>query len=167
MARLTKCKGCGEEISKKAKSCPKCGEPIKRTHWFTWLVLLGFILYAIMPKPTEEDMKRAEAKFQAQPKQVAKRGLSLDFQWQKSGFGSVLLADFTIKNDSNYTVKDIEIRCDHYANSGTKIDSNTRVVYEIIEKHSTKKIKNINMGLIRSQITKSGCGIIDFKLVEE
>ena len=32
MGKLKECKGCGAEISKKAKSCPKCGEPIKKTH---------------------------------------------------------------------------------------------------------------------------------------
>lgn len=44
---LTTCKGCGDEIGKKAKSCPKCGEPVKRTHWFTWLVAVFFGLVLV------------------------------------------------------------------------------------------------------------------------
>lgn len=45
MAKLIKCAGCGAEISKKAKTCPHCGEPTpKPTSLFTWLVLILFIL---------------------------------------------------------------------------------------------------------------------------
>ena len=31
MASLRKCKGCGEQVSKKAYSCPHCGEPFRQT----------------------------------------------------------------------------------------------------------------------------------------
>jgi hypothetical protein len=37
---LTKCKECGNEISKKAKKCPQCGAPQKIISAFTWLVLI-------------------------------------------------------------------------------------------------------------------------------
>jgi len=41
---LTKCKDCGNEVSKKATSCPKCGAPLKKqkkkTSSFTWLVII-------------------------------------------------------------------------------------------------------------------------------
>ena len=44
---LVKCKECGEKVSTKAKSCPRCGAIApKKTSLFTWLVLL-FIIYAI------------------------------------------------------------------------------------------------------------------------
>lgn len=42
---LTKCKECGEEISTKAESCPKCGAKApKKTSLFTWLILIFIIL---------------------------------------------------------------------------------------------------------------------------
>ena len=48
---LVKCKECGQKVSQKAGSCPKCGAPIKKkTSLFTWIVaiflglwLIGFI----------------------------------------------------------------------------------------------------------------------------
>ena len=167
MAKLTKCKGCGEEISKKAKSCPKCGEPIKKTHWFTWLVLGIIVFVAINPfKMTKEEEENAMARYNAQPKQVAKRNLKLDYEFKRSGFGNVLIADFKITNESNSTVKDIEIKCTHFAKSGTKIDSNTRTIYDVVSAHSTKSIKKQNMGFIHSQANTSSCGILDFVLVE-
>jgi hypothetical protein len=45
---------------------------------------------------------------QASPKQVALRDVKLDFKWSKGGFGSVMEADFTIENPTNYTIKDME-----------------------------------------------------------
>jgi len=46
---LVKCKECGEEISSKAKACPKCGaKAAKKTSLFTWLVLIiiVFVIYS-------------------------------------------------------------------------------------------------------------------------
>lgn len=40
---LIKCRDCGEEVSKNAKACPKCGAaPRKKTSLFTWLVSIFF-----------------------------------------------------------------------------------------------------------------------------
>ena len=47
--KLIKCKSCGEEITKSAKSCPKCGaknkKPIFKKWWF-WLIVAVFIISA-------------------------------------------------------------------------------------------------------------------------
>jgi hypothetical protein len=45
MAKLVKCRGCGQMISKRAATCPSCGEPRKRrTGCVTRLILLVIIL---------------------------------------------------------------------------------------------------------------------------
>ena len=52
---LVKCKECNEEISSKAKVCPKCGvKPPKKTSLFTWLVLIiiVFVIYSVSQSPT-------------------------------------------------------------------------------------------------------------------
>lgn len=44
---LVKCKECGEEVSTKAKACPKCGaKPPKKTSVITWIVL-GLIVIGV------------------------------------------------------------------------------------------------------------------------
>ena len=48
MSKLINCKSCGAEISKKAKSCPKCGEPNKQKS-YVWVVILIFILMTMAP----------------------------------------------------------------------------------------------------------------------
>ena len=95
------------------------------------------------------------------PKAAALRQAKIDFNWSKGGFGSIMEADFTIQNPSNYTIKDIEVTCTHFANSGTEIDSNTRTIYESVPAKGKKVIKNFNMGFIHSQAKKTSCEIED------
>lgn len=62
---LIKCKGCGKEISKKAKVCPECGEPVpKKTSIATWLVLIMFILIVVNypDEPTLTESKQSQYK---------------------------------------------------------------------------------------------------------
>jgi hypothetical protein len=70
---------------------------------------------------------------QLTPKELALAAVKLDYKWRKEGFGNVMEADFTLQNRATVAVKDIEIRCEHYAPSGTKIDRNTRTIYETLK----------------------------------
>lgn len=156
---LIKCKGCGKEISKKAKVCPECGEPApKKTALVTWLVLIMFILIAV----NYPDKPIAAEKSQ---KEIAKDLVKMDkYEWTTVGFNNVLEANFIVKNDSEFVIKDIEITCTHYAKSGTKIDSNKRTIYDTVNAKSSKAFDKFNMGFIRNQVEKSGCRITDFKI---
>jgi hypothetical protein len=102
---------------------------------------------------------------QPDPKAVALRATSISkFNWYKDGFGSVMTAAFTIKNDGDEDVKDIEIKFVHSAPSGTVIDSNTRTIYEIVPAHKSRTFRNFDMGFINSQASSSSCGIEDLAL---
>jgi hypothetical protein len=100
------------------------------------------------------------------PRDAIRNGVKLDYSWEKSGFGSVMVADFTFKNPTPYRFKDVEVTCNHFASSGTKIDSNTRTIYEIVEPKSTKVVKNMNMGFMASQVATSSCEITDFVVLQ-
>jgi hypothetical protein len=96
----------------------------------------------------------------------ALKRLTVDgFSWEKSGFGSVMMATFVIDNNNKFAVKDIEVTCIHFANSGTMIDRNTRTVYERIEAGSYQSIIAMNMGFIHSAATSSKCEVTDFSRV--
>lgn len=102
----------------------------------------------------------------ADTKGLLMQDMKLDFKWSKSGFDNIMIADFTIKNPTQFRFKDVEIKCTHSAPSGTEIDSNTRTIYEVFEPHSTKKIKQMNMGFIHSQVAGSGCRITDLTVLQ-
>ena len=107
----------------------------------------------------------APKKDQPQPpslKELARKNLTLDFKWVKGGAGSIMLADFTIINQSQYGVKDVKITCEHFGPSGTQIDSSTRTIFESIQPKKTREFKRFNMGLIPGQPRSTSCTIVDF-----
>jgi hypothetical protein len=59
---LVKCKECGEEISTKAKTCPKCAAKApKKISLFTWFVLIAivFVVYTANQAPSTSNKSKA------------------------------------------------------------------------------------------------------------
>ncbi|GAB7549927.1 hypothetical protein [Cupriavidus sp. 8B] len=79
--------------------------------------------------------------------------------YRKVAFDTVLQVDFTIKNDLPWAIKDITVTCELYGPSLTKIDQNTRTIYERIEAGKTRIFRNFDMGFIHSQTAKGRCDI--------
>ena len=117
-------------------------------------------------KPEEISNNNSEKNSGTKEKEDALKNTVLDYDWSKGGFDSVMLVDFKIKNNSKYDIKDITVECEHYSNSKTKIDSNSRVIYEIVKAGETKTVKQFNMGFIHSQAASSGCGITDLVVIQ-
>ncbi len=96
----------------------------------------------------------------------------VDFTWEKGGFGTVMIANFTIRNDSPIDVGDLKIRCDHYAAGGVVVDQNAGTAFAIVKAHSTTRIPNVNMGFLSSQAgnshaSKTDCEILSLKLASQ
>jgi len=89
----------------------------------------------------------------------------VDFSWNKDGFGSVMMAKFVLRNNNDFAVKDIKIKCTHTAKSGTVIDSNTRTIYDVIKPKSQKTFRDFNMGFIHSQVDRSSCEVENIEKV--
>ena len=164
---MRKCK-CGNDVADNAKACPKCGHrftsgPVKFLAWvlgiFFGLGVLGSMMHSGSGSSSGGEVAAVD------PKNIVKRDVKLKFQWHKEGFDNIMMADFTLTNPTTYRFKDVEIKCTHFAPSGTEIDSNTRTVYEVVEPKSTKRFKEVNMGFIHSQAKKSGCEIADLVVV--
>lgn len=90
----------------------------------------------------------------------------VQWSWHKEAFGSIMVADFAIRNTTPVAVKDITITCVHTASSGTKVDSNTRTIYKKIPAGETLRINGFNMGFIHEQTSQSAASIDDYKVVE-
>jgi len=129
------------------------------------LILIVFLLGWIgMRNEPQTKAPNSSTPTPAEPDNSVKSVLpqvALDLSWKRGGFETVMLADFTVNNGSDYSIKDFEITCKHYANSGTFIDSNRKTVYDIVPAHSTKKFSDFSMGFINSQVATSSCGITD------
>lgn len=88
--------------------------------------------------------------------------IHVNFNWERSSAG-LLKVNFEVKNYNNFAIKDFEITCDGFAPSGTKIDSNVRIIHDIIYGNEKKEYKNFNMGFLHSQVTEVSCKVSDFK----
>lgn len=156
------CKECKKEVSSKAKTCPNCGAPIPQNVGVGTIFVLLFVIYVFYAAFTVDKPSATKT-----PKQIALEQVKLlNFEWYKEGFGNVMEANFLISNESSNDIKDIEITCNHSGKSGTKIDSNSRTIYEMIKAKQKKKISKFNMGFIHSQAVKSSCGITNLELAQ-
>ena len=84
------------------------------------------------------------------------------FSPRRDGFGTVMVATFTFHNDNDFPVKDIKVKCNYFANSGTLVDTSTRTVFETVKAKSSKTVRDFNMGFMHAQTAKSSCSVTDF-----
>jgi hypothetical protein len=71
-------------------------------------------------------------------------------------------ASFVLPNGNRFPVKDLTVTCVDAANSGTKIDSNTRTIYERIGADQHYSVAEMSMGFIHSAVTSSTCRVTNF-----
>lgn len=74
---IKKCKECGKDISTKAKICPNCGAPVKKSHSFLkflGILVLLFIFFGLIRDLVKEDsMKRKTNQLPSSPKETIKK----------------------------------------------------------------------------------------------
>mgnify|MGYP000235112232 CR=1 FL=1 len=77
MAKLIKCKACGASISKNAKACPQCAEPIPKSVGVGGLLVLlvfGLFMYNLInpekPANTKPALPTAKAEIETKTKQL-------------------------------------------------------------------------------------------------
>jgi RNA polymerase subunit RPABC4/transcription elongation factor Spt4 len=176
---LKQCKDCGTPVSSSAKSCPKCGAPLKGrglvsnlARWFVIIFIvfplaIGLFLGVYRSQTGESLGSHSSAAPQApDPYKTALENLDLkNLTWHKTGFDSVMEISVTLVNKGKQNVKDIELTCDHYSNSGTKIDSNRKTIFEMVPAGKSKAIRDFNMGFIHSQAAKTGCAVTHLTLM--
>lgn len=83
-------------------------------------------------------------------------------KWTRGGFDTVMIADFKVTNKNGFDLKDVTIKCDYFASSGTRLDSSTRTAYEVFPAGKSKTIREFNMGWVHSQARQASCSVIGF-----
>jgi hypothetical protein len=179
---LKKCRDCGHSVSKRAEACPNCGAKFKTKSMgcgTLLLVILGTpVVLAVLvggPSGQRPDYSAAssiptpapapEREPEPDPKLIAMQNIDLKVSWSKGAFDTAMFIDATIHNGGKVNVKDIEITCQHYSNSGTNIDSNRKRIYEIVPAGKAKVFKHFAMGFMHNQATKSACEITDLAVM--
>jgi len=187
---LLSCPDCSHQISTSAVSCPHCGRPMRSSppalpisahpkkrrsfvsSFLAIILLIGLAgMFAnkcnqvLLTETSSTNLTSSAANPVSIKQQVREKFGIETWSWNKTPGGAFMEASFTITNSSSFDVKDITIRCQHSAKSGTKIDSNTRTIYDVIKAGQTKRFENFDMGFIHSQAVESVASIEDFVVV--
>jgi hypothetical protein len=140
--------------------------PKKKTSPAAWgcliLILLGVFGAILSEGRKGPGVSSSSAPAAPDAREGALLKLKLDFTWKLGGFDNVILATFTVKNQNDFDVKDLRIRCEAFGKSGTRIDRNTRTVFDVVKAKGTKKLPEMNLGFVNAQADKLACDIIDF-----
>lgn len=170
------CKKCGKRILKKIKVCPHCGEKQKKISTLKWigiffitLFVIGFINTSSNDVSSPVNSSKTISFYEKAALEVSRseegmKKVKLDFEWAKTGFGNIMDATFIITNNNSFQIKDIEIECQHYAKSGTIIDSNKRTIFDVVPANSKKIFDNFNMGFVHIQAASTSCHIKKIKV---
>lgn len=152
----------------------------KRTPWWVWFVaglfvigVFNVILNAPPPSSTAEVEPKPKPpqpaavapvapRVESPPARDAVDSVRLEYKWGKK-HDTLMVANFTVINDGPIAVKDIEIECVHSGASGTRVDSNTRTIYDVVPGRGRKQFNGFDMGFIHSQAVTSRCSVISVK----
>ncbi len=185
------CEDCGGSVSKNAESCPHCGAVLKRkkprtsggTMLIAVLIVGSFALWIVgeimkTPRQREVERQRVQERQQAQERRrkeiLAQVGeemrirdqISVDAKWRKGGFGTVAVCDLTFKNDSDRTIKDVELLVRYSSESGVALGSHKEVIYSVVPAGETKSINEHAMGFVHQQAENASVSIVGFRVVE-
>ena len=79
--------------------------------------------------------------------------ISFSHKWNKTD--NERYNDLIIKNNNSVDLKDIEITCDYFAPSGTRIDGETFVIYEKFPVGVTIS-KSFHVGFLKRKVIEKG-----------
>jgi hypothetical protein len=88
-------------------------------------------------------------------------GLKIASQsWRRGGLGSNALVTFTLRNNNDYAVKDIEIACVFARRDGSHLTDRTRVVPGTVEMKSRKTFARLHVGFVNVNANKAKCALV-------
>lgn len=94
--------------------------------------------------------------------------LTLTADGKKGGFDSVFILSGTLKNAADFPLKDVRIRCELFAASGTRVGEVSDTLYDIVPAKGQKRFTDLNMGFMGSdQVSNYQCVVKRAVIVDE
>jgi len=169
--------GSGEGLP---RSGPAAGVWFKRgALWLLAAAVVGCAVWALMP-PSEGNVVQAEpatvALARLDPLPVAATSMQSQVlpaepagldrlrissqTWRRGGLGAKALVTFTLRNDNDYAVKDVEIVCAFTRYDGTHLTDRSRVLPETVSMKSRKTFARVPVGVINVNADQAKCSVI-------
>ncbi|MCK1652135.1 hypothetical protein IVA88_11900 [Bradyrhizobium sp. 149] len=80
--------------------------------------------------------------------------------WRRGGLGSKALVTFTLRNDNDYAVKDIEIVCAFARRDGSHLTDRSRVLADPVSMKSRKTFARIPVGFVNVNADQAKCSLV-------
>jgi tetratricopeptide (TPR) repeat protein len=80
--------------------------------------------------------------------------------WERGGFGTVGIHNFSIQNNADISFKDAIIRIDYYSETGTFLGRSVRTVYKQIPSKQSIDIKELNTGFFPTDADRYTINIV-------
>lgn len=112
------------------------------------------------PAPAAQDVASAVQTKPAGPPAV--NGLKISSQsWRRGGLGSNALVTFTLRNDNDYAVKNIEIACAFSRQDGAHLTDRKRLVPDLaVNGKSRKTVAQMHVGYVNVNANKAKCTLV-------
>jgi hypothetical protein len=89
---------------------------------------------------------------------VPVNGLKISSQsWRRGGLGSQAIITFTLRNDNDYAVKDIEIACAFSRGDGSHLTDRKRVLPDTVDTKSRKTFARLHIGFVNIYANRAKC----------
>ncbi|MBR0786302.1 hypothetical protein [Bradyrhizobium iriomotense] len=80
--------------------------------------------------------------------------------WRRGGLGSKALVTFTLRNDNDYAVRDVEIVCAFVRRDGTPLTARSRVLPDTVSMKSRKTFARIAVGYVNVNADQAKCSLV-------
>ena len=88
-------------------------------------------------------------------------GLKIASQsWRRGGLGSNALVTFTLRNNNDYAVKDIEIACAFNRRDGSHLTDRTRIIRDTVNMKSRKTFARMHVGFVNINASRAKCSLV-------
>jgi hypothetical protein len=106
--------------------------------------------------------QQAAAPAESSPAEAAPvDGLKISSQaWRRGGLGSNALVTFTLRNNNEYAVKDIEIACAFNRRDGSHLTDRTRLIRDTVNMKSRKTFARMHIGFVNVNASKAKCSLV-------
>ena len=140
--------------------------------WLLAVIIIGFVVWMLMP-PSEGNVAQTEpVKLSlatvdpAPPATAAAEAAGVDRlkissqTWRRGGLGAKALVTFTVRNDNDYAVKDVEIVCAFARRDGSHLTDRSRVLADTVSMKSRKTFARVPVGFVNVNADQAKCSLV-------
>jgi hypothetical protein len=79
--------------------------------------------------------------------------------WRRGGLGSRALVTFTLRNDNDYAVKDVEIFCSFTRRDGSHLTDRRHLLPDTVNMKSRKTFAHVQVGFVNVNASQARCSL--------